>query len=228
MAQSFSLGTVSRAKFNRRSVRYGPCPMSPDGDSDEENEMVSKRYSGHKKVVDAFDEILNELENVRVSHGVPRDSSDEGSSSSPSRPDERPMRVRPSSIKQRPYSTFVPKNTQMVKFGESNSSEQFATDRDSGYLSQHNSQSSVVSSDTDGSPGSHTSGRLSADYGMNMDVTIEQTIFDLIDFWSFHFTGDLHYPESLHLLMEILEMLRYRNQVRSKTINFHRIPISRR
>ena len=218
MAQSFSLGTVSRAKFNRRSVRYGPCPMGPDGDSEDENEMVSKRYSGHKKVVDAFDEILNELENVRVSHGVPRESSDE-SSLSPTRPDERPMRVRPSSIKQRPYSTFVPKNTQMVKFGESNSSEQFATDRDSGYLSQHNSQSSVVSSDTDqgSSPGSHTSGRLSADYG-HVDVTdigeIEQTIYDLIDFWSFHFTGDLHYPESLHLLMEILEMLRYRSQIK--------------
>ena len=72
MAQSFSLGTVSRAKFNRRSVRYGPCPMGPDGDSEDENEMVSKRYSGHKKVVDAFDEILNELENVRVSHGARR------------------------------------------------------------------------------------------------------------------------------------------------------------
>jgi len=212
MAQSFSLGTVSRAKFNRRSVRYGPCPMGPADDSEDENEIVSKRYSGHKKVVDAFDEILNELENVRVSHT--RESSDE-SSSSPTRPDERPMRVRPSSIKQRPYSTFVPKNTQMVKFGESNSSEQFATDRDSGYLSQHNSQSSVVSSDSDHvSPtGSQTSGRLSGEYDVTDIGEIEQTIYDLIDFWSFHFTGDLHYPESLHLLMEILEMLRYRNQI---------------
>jgi len=42
---------------------------------------------------------------------------------------------------------------------------------------------------------------------------IEQKIFEIVDFWSFHFTGDLHFPESLHLVMEILEKLRNKNQV---------------
>ena len=71
--------------------------------------------------------------------------------------------------------------------------------RDSGYMSQHNSQSSVASSSTT----------------EDFELEIEQQVFSLVDYWSLNFTGDLHYPDTLHLLMEILEKLRQRNKVKT-------------
>ena len=161
---------VSRPRINRRSVRI----------SSEESEDKN-RYSDHIKVVDAFDEILSELETVRVS--LPKSTSPVN-------------RIRPSSIKQRPFSTFVAKSNFETNFDENDNEERV---RDSGYMSQHNSQSSVASSSTT----------------EDFELDIEQQVFSLVDYWSLNFTGDLHYPDTLHLLMEILEKLRQRNKVKN-------------
>ena len=168
IAQSFSMGTVARPRINRRSVRLG------DDSKEDKN-----RYSDHIKVVDAFDEILSELETVRIT--LPTKE-----------PTSPTARIRPSSIKQRPFSTFVAKST----FDDDKESV-----RDSGYMSQHNSQSSVASSST------------ADDYDEEESVETEEMIFALIDYWSLNFTGDLHYPDTLHLVMEILEKLRQKNKV---------------
>ena len=69
--------------------------------------------------------------------------------------------------------------------------------RDSGYMSQHNSQSSVASTSSNED---------------SIEDSVELNIFTLIDYWSLNFTGDLHYPDALHLLMEILEKLRQKNK----------------
>lgn len=105
-------------------------------------------------------------------------------------------RIRPSSIKQRPFSTFVAKSNFETNFDENDNEERV---RDSGYMSQHNSQSSVASSSTT----------------EDFELEIEQQVFSLVDYWSLNFTGDLHYPDTLHLLMEILEKLRQRNKVKT-------------
>merc|ERR1711935_238711 len=179
IAQSFSMGTVARTRMNRRSVR-----LSEEGTS--ENDNNNSRYSDHIKVVDAFDEILSELETVRVS--MPKS---ETTTTSPTS-----TRIRPSSIKQRPYSTFVAK---------SNFDEEEERVRDSGYTSQRNSQSSVASS----ASASATDDEIFAESSIDVD----QMIFSLIDYWSLHFTGDLQYHDTLHLVMEILEKLRQRNKI---------------
>ena len=171
IAQSFSMGTVARPRINRRSVRLG----GDDGSKEDSN-----RYSDHIKVVDAFDEILSELETVRIT--LPTKE-----------PTSPTARIRPSSIKQRPFSAFVAKST----FEEEKESV-----RDSGYMSQHNSQSSVASSST-----------VDDDEEEGESVETEEMIFALIDYWSLNFTGDLHYPDTLHLVMEILEKLRQKNKV---------------
>ena len=171
IAQSFSMGTVARPRINRRSVRLG----GDDGSKEDSN-----RYSDHIKVVDAFDEILSELETVRIT--LPTKE-----------PTSPTARIRPSSIKQRPFSTFVAK---------SNFEEEKESVRDSGYMSQHNSQSSVASSST-----------VDDDEEDEESVETEEMIFALIDYWSLNFTGDLHYPDTLHLVMEILEKLRQKNKV---------------
>ena len=69
-------------------------------------------------------------------------------------------------------------------------------------MSQHNSQSSVASSST-----------VDDDEEDEESVETEEMIFALIDYWSLNFTGDLHYPDTLHLVMEILEKLRQKNKV---------------
>ena len=190
IAQSFSMGTVARTRMNRRSVR-----LSEEGTS--ENDNNNSRYSDHIKVVDAFDEILSELETVRVS--MPKS---ETTTTSPTS-----TRIRPSSIKQRPYSTFVAK---------SNFDEEEERVRDSGYMSQHNSQSSVASS----ASASATDDEIFAEPSIDVD----QMIFSLIDYWSLHFTGDLQYHDTLHLVMEILEKLRQRNKV--STMNLEKLYLS--
>lgn len=42
---------------------------------------------------------------------------------------------------------------------------------------------------------------------------LEKRVFHIVDFWSAKFTGDLHHPETLHILMAILEKLRNKQQV---------------
>ena len=265
MAQSFSLGTVSRAKFHRRSVRFAESNKngqnsknSIDSGSDDDSDLKENSYTEHIRVVDAFDEILNELENVRISTLPKKESGATSGGFS---------RIRPSSIKgasrdQRPYSTYVPKVSKDLDedlddciYDEDINSdvankviEAAGTDRDSGYLSQHNSQSSVASSESAESEqnssldndcdeaffnnshnfstirrnnrkGSNKEANINVDSNAHININsavneIEQKIFEIIDFWSFHFTGDLHFPESLHLVMEILEKLRNKNQVR--------------
>lgn len=182
IAQSFSMGTVARTRMNRRSVRLSE-------EATNENDNKNSRYSDHIKVVDAFDEILSELETVRVS--MPK--STETTTTSPT----STQRIRPSSIKQRPYSTFVAK---------SNFDDEEERVRDSGYMSQHNSQSSVASS----ASASATDDEI---FEKPTLIDVDQMIFSLIDYWSLHFTGDLHFPDTLHLVMEILEKLRQRNKV---------------
>ena len=208
LAQSFSLGTVARPRLNanRRSARYTIIR----NDSDSEDETVQNDLlKEHVKVVDAFDEILNELENVRIS--LPKSQ----------------YVLRPSSIKQRPQSSYIPCVPNLSEKGRSISPrvssiteiptslhleavEPLSTDRDSGYLSNHNSQSSEL--DEDESPSQDQFDPFDSQVDREMD-RVEKRVYQIVDFWSRKFTGDLHYPETLHVLMAILEKLRNKQQV---------------
>ena len=99
---------------------------------------------------------------------------------------------------------------------KSNFDEEEERVRDSGYMSQHNSQSSVASS----ASASATDDEIFSEPSIDVD----QMIFSLIDYWSLHFTGDLQYHDTLHLVMEILEKLRQRNKV--STMNLKKLYLS--
>ncbi|CAG5099840.1 Oidioi.mRNA.OKI2018_I69.XSR.g16712.t1.cds [Oikopleura dioica] len=162
IAQSFSAGTIKRSRLNRKShresVRY--TVIQAESESEEENIMENN----HVRVVEAFDEIVSELESVSL---VAKCRS----------------LIRPSSIKsQRPQSAYVPKG-----FGSTSSSGVSSpdmADRDSGY------QSSIF------------------DDGEDSSAQCTEKIFKIVDFWSKSFPGDLQIPETLHILMGILEHLR--------------------
>ena len=209
LAQSFSLGTVARPRLNanRRSARY--TIIRSESDSEEES-VQNDLLKEHVKVVDAFDEILNELENVRIS--LPKSQ----------------YILRPSTIKQRPQSAYIPTNPRVsppsVSVGSRVSSiselpQSFlrpvvdpACDRDSGYLSTHNSQSSEIEDELE-EQSQDQFDTFENQITLEAD-RVEKRVFEIIDFWSLKFTGDLHYPETLHVIMAILEKLRNKQQVR--------------
>ena len=110
IAQSFSVGTIKRArlKAHRQSVRY--TVIQAESESDEENIMENN----HVRVVEAFDEIVSELESVSL---VPKCRS----------------LIRPSSIKQRPQSAYVSKAfSSSSSSGISSPEMDVPADRDSG------------------------------------------------------------------------------------------------
>ena len=206
--------------------------VRPESDSEEENEK-NDLLREHVKVVDAFDEILNELENVRISMPktdyslrpstvrqrpqsaymvAPAKEIASRSLSTPISKTPRPIPEMPKSIPEMPKSIpELPKSVPELPLSE----PFLPSGRDSGYLSTHNSQSSEIE---DEDIESEMKEETSFDQFDSNLFNMEKRVFEIVNVWSEKFTGDLHSPETLHILMAILENLREKRQVKLKKI----------